>query len=288
MNSFAQLHFDLLTIPSRKQRVHRLYRYMQDIQIDADRHWAESLLRNTGKRRYIKYDELRICVSDFTELPLWLIEECIQHTGNLTDATTLLVKSNTSASTLPLHEIMDRLHDLNHSSYKHTRDYIHSLWRVLSPKELYVFNRIITGTYRSPVSETELNESFHTKFTATRRHATIKAVLLYVSRNEYTFAVWKDELLVPIVKAKSGIVSDEHLRIRDYVSKNTREQFGPVVSINPGLVYEIAFESVERANRRKSGVKLISPWIIRRCDNTSLDEVDRLETVYSYLDDRDG
>jgi len=285
LNSFSQLHFDLLALPERNKRIERLHGYFQAIPDERDRHRAEQLLRNNARKRFIQYDELRSCASEYTGLPLWLIEECIQHTGNVTEAITLLVRSGKANGAIALHEIMQRLHIPEEISLQSKSHYIKSVWETLPAQTLYLFNKLITGSYRSPVSKTEVEQALQNNSSSSHARYTIKAVLLYASRSEYTFAVWKDDLLIPLVKTAAGIASDEHTKIRRYIVRNTREQFGPVVSVNPGLVYEVAFESVERAYRRKSGIKLISPWIVRRCDNASLDEVDQLENIYSYLED---
>jgi len=285
MINFSKLHFDLASLPERNRRMDRLFAYFQNTDNELDRHWAQQLLQNTALKRYIQYDKLRVCTAEYTGLPLWLIEESIGHVGNVSEAITLLVKNDNPGQSVALHKIMQAIHNSENNDIQNKIRFIQSMWDSLPHHSLYIFNKLITGSYRSPVSRPEVEQSIEKQTNPPHSYYTMQAVLLYVSRNEYTFAVWKGDLLMPVVKTYAGITADERMKIRKYVSRNTREQFGPVVSVNPGLVYEIAFVSIEKANRRKSGIKLISPRIVRCCEQASLDEVDHLDTLYTLFED---
>jgi hypothetical protein len=285
LNSFTKLHFELIGTTDRLKRRGLLLSYFETVSEERDRHWARLLLGGAGKLRLIDFDELRSCASSFTGFPLWLIEESIRHTGNVTEAISLIVKSHTANSTVPLHAVMDRIHTSSTLSYRDKEEFIHSVWKKLPEQSVYLFNRLITAGYRSPLSDKEYKQLSGSTLIPPRSHHTIDAVLLYASRNEYTFAVWKDDLLIPIVKISHGIPPDDHLYIRRFIDQNTRERFGPVHSINPELVCEIGFEGVERAPRRKSGVKLLFPLIIRRRENIKLENIDRIEALSSLLDE---
>lgn len=62
----------------------------------------------------------------------------------------------------------------------------------------------------------------------------------------------KDEL-VPVGKAHSGFTDQELLRLDRWVRENTVERFGPVRSVRPALVLEIAFDAIQPSARHKSG-----------------------------------
>jgi len=58
-----------------------------------------------------------------------------------------------------------------------------------------------------------------------------------------------------------------------------------VRSVTPELVFELAFENIQRSTRHKSGVAVRFPRISRwRHDKKPVD-ADRLETIVSMLDD---
>jgi DNA ligase-1 len=85
-------------------------------------------------------------------------------------------------------------------------------------------------------------------------------VILYT---DYTFAVKDGDKLVTFTKAYSGLTDKEFAMVDDFVKKNSLEKFGPVRTVKPELVFEIAFEGIAASNRHKSGVALRFPRISR-------------------------
>ncbi|PZF73258.1 ATP-dependent DNA ligase [Taibaiella soli] len=101
---------------------------------------------------------------------------------------------------------------------------------------------------------------------------TVDAVLIYAQRGhgrradlytDYTFAVWDNDVLVPFAKAYSGLTDKEILEVDNWIKKNTIEKFGPVRSVTPELVFELAFEGINESTRHKSGVAVRFPRIAR-------------------------
>lgn len=110
---------------------------------------------------------------------------------------------------------------------------------------------------------------------------TIDAVLIYAQKGhgkrsglftDYTFALWDDDKLVPFAKAYSGLSDKEIREVDKFVRKNTQDTFGPVRSVTPTLVMELAFEGLQRSTRHKSGIATRFPRIVRwRHDKQSKD-----------------
>src|SRR5690606_22872535 len=82
---------------------------------------------------------------------------------------------------------------------------------------------------------------------------TIDAVLIYAQKGsgrrssyytDYTFAVRDGDALVTIAKAYSGLTDKEIQEVSRFVNKNAIEKFGPVRTVKPELVFEIAFEGI--------------------------------------------
>lgn len=123
---------------------------------------------------------------------------------------------------------------------------------------------------------------------------TIDAVLIMAQRGsgkraslytDYTFGVWDAPggSLVPIAKAYSGLTDEEIGRVDAFVRRNMVEKFGPVRTVKPELVFELAFEGLNRSSRHKSGIAVRFPRILRwRSDKTAAD-ADTLETVRALL-----
>lgn len=125
---------------------------------------------------------------------------------------------------------------------------------------------------------------------------TIDAVLIYAQRGsgrraglytDYTFALWDEtgngRELVPFAKAYSGLTDAEIREVDRFVRANTTERFGPVRSVAPELVMELAFEAIQESSRHKSGVAVRFPRILRWRRDKSVDEADSLITLKEMI-----
>jgi DNA ligase 1 len=101
---------------------------------------------------------------------------------------------------------------------------------------------------------------------------TVDTVLMYAQRghgkrssfySDYTFGAWRDGALVPVGKAYSGFTDAELKRLDRWVRDHTVERYGPVREVAPKLVLEIAFDSVHRSTRHKSGLAMRFPRVHR-------------------------
>lgn len=121
---------------------------------------------------------------------------------------------------------------------------------------------------------------------------TVDGVLIYGQRGhgrranlytDYTFAIWDGDELVPFAKAYSGLSDKEILEVDTWIKRHTVDKFGPVRSVTPTLVFELAFEGISASPRHKSGIALRFPRIVRwrrdkaaREANTKADLIDLL------------
>lgn len=121
---------------------------------------------------------------------------------------------------------------------------------------------------------------------------TIDCVLLYAQSGsgrrsnlytDYTLAVWNDKELIPVTKAYSGLTDEELVEMDRWIKKHTVEKFGPVRSVEPHHVFEIAFEGIQESKRHKAGVALRFPRIHRWRKDKKPEEADTLENVKKLL-----
>jgi DNA ligase 1 len=121
---------------------------------------------------------------------------------------------------------------------------------------------------------------------------TVDAVLIYAQKGsgrranlftDYTFAVWDGDALVPFAKAYSGLTDAEIRAVDRFVRDNTKERFGPVRSVRPELVFELAFENIQRSNRHKSGIAVRFPRIVRWRRDKRPGDADNVETIQALL-----
>ena len=128
----------------------------------------------------------------------------------------------------------------------------------------------------------------------------VDAVLMYAQRghgkrssyySDYTFGVWtrgeSGDELVPVGKAYFGFTDEELKKIDRFVRNHTTERFGPVREVtheaDQGLVFEVAFEGLQRSTRHKSGLAMRFPRISRLRWDKPPREADRLETLEKML-----
>ena len=122
---------------------------------------------------------------------------------------------------------------------------------------------------------------------------TIEGVLIYAQKghgrradlySDYTFAVWQGAELIPFAKAYSGLTDAEMRKVDAFVKKNTKERFGPVRTVTPQLVFEIAFEGIQESKRHKSGIALRFPRISRWRDDKKFEEANTLDDLKELLE----
>ncbi|MDQ6904921.1 MAG: ATP-dependent DNA ligase [Bacteroidota bacterium] len=121
---------------------------------------------------------------------------------------------------------------------------------------------------------------------------TIDCVMIYAQKGsgrrsnlytDYTFAVKDGDKLVSFTKAYSGLTDKEFAQVDNFVKRNSIEKFGPVRTVKPELVFEIAFEGIAASNRHKSGVALRFPRMSRWRKDKSVDEINTLDDLKSML-----
>jgi DNA ligase-1 len=126
---------------------------------------------------------------------------------------------------------------------------------------------------------------------------TIDAVLTYAMRGhgrranlftDYTFGLWRinndgKKELVTFAKAYSGLTDKEFKKVDAFIKKNTLERFGPVRSVQPQLVFEIAFEGIAPSSRHKSGFAVRFPRILRWRIDKSINEANSINDLENLL-----
>lgn len=122
---------------------------------------------------------------------------------------------------------------------------------------------------------------------------TIDAVMIYAQKGsgrrsnlytDYTFAVKDGDKLVSFAKAYSGLTDKEFEQVDNFVKRNSLEKFGPVRTVKPELVFEIAFEGIAASNRHKSGVALRFPRMVRWRKDKKPEDIDTLDDLKKMLE----
>lgn len=121
---------------------------------------------------------------------------------------------------------------------------------------------------------------------------TIDCVMVYAQKGsgrrsnlytDYTFAVKDGDKLVTFTKAYSGLTDKEFGQIDNFVKRNSIEKFGPVRTVKPELVFEIAFEGIAASNRHKSGVALRFPRMSRWRKDKTVEDINTMDDLREML-----
>jgi DNA ligase-1 len=121
----------------------------------------------------------------------------------------------------------------------------------------------------------------------------VDAVLIYAQPGngrraslftDYTFGIWDEGKLVPFAKAYSGLTDEEIRKVDAFVRRNTIDRFGPVHVVKPELVFELAFEGIQRSGRHKSGIAVRFPRMARWRTDKKAEEADSIDTIRALLE----
>ncbi len=120
----------------------------------------------------------------------------------------------------------------------------------------------------------------------------VDAVLIYAQPGhgrraslftDYTFGIWDQGKLVPFAKAYSGLSDEEIREVDAFVRTNTVEKFGPVHAVKPELVFELAFEGIQRSSRHRSGIAVRFPRMARWRKDKKAEDADSIDTIRGLL-----
>jgi DNA ligase 1 len=125
----------------------------------------------------------------------------------------------------------------------------------------------------------------------------LDGVLMYAQRGhgrraslytDYTFGVWDGDDLVPVGKAYSGLSDAEIREVDRWIRGHVIDRFGPVRAVEPGLVFELAFDGIRPSSRHRSGVALRFPRMARWRRDKPPSEADTLPRVLGLLQRMEG
>ncbi len=97
--------------------------------------------------------------------------------------------------------------------------------------------------------------------------------------SDLTFAVAHEGALVNIGKAYSGLTDVEIARLTGHFQATTTARYGPVHTVEPQIVLEIAFDRIQESKRHKSGYALRFPRIARIREDKSVAGISTIDEV---------
>src|SRR6202162_2857724 len=102
--------------------------------------------------------------------------------------------------------------------------------------------------------------------------------------SDYTFAVRDGDRFVNIGKAESGLTDEEIRQMGTRFRAITTGRYGPVRAVRPEVVIEVAFDTIQKSNRHKSGYALRFPRIVRLRPDRIPADISTLEDVRQLVE----
>jgi DNA ligase 1 len=154
MQAFARLITELDQTNKTNAKVAALVQYF-DQAPDEDKLWAMALFTGRRFRKVVKTSLMREWASELTDIPLWLVEDSYHVVGDLAETLSLILPppTDTDRAEKSLAEWMAYLKELQTQDDEARREHMVAAWQQLTPRERFVFNKLLTGGFRLGVSQ---------------------------------------------------------------------------------------------------------------------------------------
>jgi DNA ligase-1 len=153
MRRFTNLFLELDRTNKTNEKVELLKAYFLSAP-DQDKIWALALFTGRRPPRNLKSAQLHDWSLELAGIPLWLYRECYASVGDMAETISLVLPRSVSTSDKTLSAWFISLAALEGKSDDEKKEFITQAWSQLSPYEVFVFNKLIMGSFRIGVSQT--------------------------------------------------------------------------------------------------------------------------------------
>jgi DNA ligase 1 len=152
MKAFTQLYSQLDQTTKTNAKISALAEYFALTRAE-EAIWALALVSGRRPKRPIATNYLKIWATELAGIPEWLFEECYGVVGDLAETISLLVPTANNSSSVSLQTIMNEVIGIYSKTESEKKEWLMSYWNSLTKDELFVFNKLITGSFRVGVSQ---------------------------------------------------------------------------------------------------------------------------------------
>jgi DNA ligase-1 len=153
VKAFARLYSALDETTATNEKVAALVEYFRAAE-PKDAAWAVHFLSGRRPKRLVSTRNLRAWAAEEAGLPDWLFDDSYHEVGDLAETITLLLPDTGEPSELPLaYWIEERLLRLRGEDDEVQREVMIAAWRELDRRERFVWNKLITGSFRVGASQ---------------------------------------------------------------------------------------------------------------------------------------
>lgn len=152
MRNFAELYSRLNDTAKTDEKIKLLVEYLKSSNPD-DTVWAIYFLIGRKLKQIIPFRKLKQWSLELIKIPDWLFDESYKAVGDLIKTITLLLPKATNSTDKSLHYwIEEKLLLLNEMEENLKKEEIISTWSEMNTKERFVWNKLVTGSFRTGVS----------------------------------------------------------------------------------------------------------------------------------------
>jgi DNA ligase-1 len=152
MKHFAALFLSLDQTNKTNDKVSILTNYFRRSE-DEDRLWTLALFAGRKPKKPVNATQLKNWAMEYARIAPWLFEECYHVVGDLAETIALLLPHTSTGSDKTLGWWIHYIQRISAMDEEHKRKAILDSWQGLSQQERFVFNKIITGSFRIGVSQ---------------------------------------------------------------------------------------------------------------------------------------
>jgi DNA ligase-1 len=153
MKAFAQLFLSLDETNKTNEKVKVLKDYFNNVP-DTDKMHMLALFTGRKPKRVINATQIRTWATEITNIPIWLFEESYHVVGDLAETMALLMPQNTNgSSSKTLTDWIGELNELATKTEEERKVWLIKSWEMLDTQERFVFNKLLTGSFRVGVSQ---------------------------------------------------------------------------------------------------------------------------------------
>jgi DNA ligase-1 len=153
MKRFARLFSTIDETTATNEKIAALVEYFRSAP-PSDAAWAAHFLSGRRPKRLIESRKLATWAAEEAGIPDWLFEESYHSVGDLAETITLILPDGGESSELPLsYWVEERLLRLRGEADEVQREVMVRSWRELDRRERFVWNKLITGSFRVGASQ---------------------------------------------------------------------------------------------------------------------------------------
>ncbi len=153
MRAFTELYMRLDATTKRTEKLTALESYFRSVAAE-DAAWALYLFSGRRLIRAISRRRLRSWAAEAASLPGWLIDECYDNVGDLSETLSLIVPSDSEGCDASLSQVIaERIKPLPQLDEGEQRKLVMQTWRDFNAPQRFLFHKLISGSFRVGAAE---------------------------------------------------------------------------------------------------------------------------------------